>query len=184
MSSTRIALIIVLVVGIAAVIAMATRGNEAVENDGRVAGVATQESQSAPENNVRTNTEDVDPAASDPEQTQDVPPATTPDDRGGTLSVFRIVYLANFTGASDPPVQNTFSLKEYIVLVVRLRDGVETDAQMTTNIYAGDKMIKSYPPIEILNGEIGLANPGKRGSYVVRVEVDGTTVQELPFRIQ
>lgn len=167
--------------------------NDKVPAGGQVAGVATNEPSLAVLENTSQDLGNVSsdqsplspqPSPGDTLEDNNSPAQAVPPAENNVADPFRIVYLARFTGTANSPTVNTFSRDDHIILVVRLRDGLKTDALMTTNIYKADKMVKSYPPLEILNGEIGLENPGKAGAYTVRVAVGEKTLYELPFRVE
>lgn len=97
---------------------------------------------------------------------------------------FRVVYLAKFIGESNPPVATEFAKDDKIVMSVRVMEGLKTDLKMYPKIYKGDKLMTDSEPIEILDGEVGLNNPGKNGDYEVRLFVDETLVKTLTFKIK
>lgn len=97
---------------------------------------------------------------------------------------FKVVYLAKFTGQSSPPVATEFSTNDKIVMSVRTIEGSKTEEKMYPKIYKGDKLISDAVPIEILSGEVGLENPGKKGDYELKLFVDNTLVKTLTFSIK
>jgi len=96
---------------------------------------------------------------------------------------FKVVYLAKFTGGSNPPVVSEFNINDKIVMSVRIVAGLKTELKMQPKIYKGDKLISDNGSVEILDGEVGLQNPGKKGDYELRLFVDDTLIKTITFKI-
>lgn len=96
---------------------------------------------------------------------------------------FKLVYLAKFTGQSEPPVSNEFIQTDNIVASAKLVENLKTDLKMNFKIYKDEKLISETGEIEILNGEVGLKNPSKKGDYIVELFVDNILIKSLPFKI-
>ena len=97
---------------------------------------------------------------------------------------FKAAYLAQFTGRSNPPVDNEFNKDDKIVLSVRVVTGLKTDLKMRVKIFRGSKEISTTPEITILDGEVGLENPGKTGDYEARLTVGNLAVGTYLFTVR
>ncbi len=96
---------------------------------------------------------------------------------------FHSAYMAKFTGKPRSPVQEKFQVNDNIVLVVQVKKGLQTKDRLGVQIYKGSALLKDQQGIEIVDGEIGLSSPGKKGSYTVSMVVNGQVLKELPFII-
>ncbi|KKW01267.1 MAG: hypothetical protein A2898_02235 [Candidatus Kerfeldbacteria bacterium RIFCSPLOWO2_01_FULL_48_11] len=96
---------------------------------------------------------------------------------------FTVAYLGRFIGIPEPPPSVEFSKEDNIVLVVRIPEGLKTNDTLTMRIMKDNQLVSESPPIEILSGEIGIKNPGKRGRYVVELRVRDQSIFSLPFSI-
>lgn len=96
---------------------------------------------------------------------------------------FKAAYLAKFTGQSDPPIGSEFATSDKIVASVRVAENLKTESKMNFKIYKDEKLISETGELEILNGEVGLKNPGKKGDYIIKLFVDNILVKSLPFKI-
>ncbi|MFA6908792.1 MAG: hypothetical protein WC289_02795 [Patescibacteria group bacterium] len=146
---------------------------------GKVEGVATEESITPAETTPA-------PVVESDGQTANI--ESPVEEEIGTVPVyadfFRLTYIAKFTGAAEPDPLNTFTHDDRMILVVRTRPELKTKEMLRLSVVKGDKEISAVPPIEILNGEIGLQNPGFTGSYILRVIVGDTEVERLPFVVR
>lgn len=154
---------------------------------GKVAGVSVERESGSPAEDpsqdaggndeyIPTTTR-VAPAGEEEESSQETPTYSFED-------FFTIVYMGKFAGQPEPAIQSSFSLDDNIVLVVRIKERLDTSERMYTRIYKGNKLIEDSPAIEILSGEIGLKNPGEKGSYLLKMVVKDSIIFELPFSIE
>ena len=97
---------------------------------------------------------------------------------------FKAAYLAKFTGSSNLPVTDTFNINDKMVLSVRVATNLQTDLKMKVKIYNGSQEISATPEIDILVGEVGLNNPGKKGDYEARLSVNNVVVGTYSFTIE
>lgn len=97
---------------------------------------------------------------------------------------FKAAYLAKFTGRSNLPVTDTFNINDKMVLSVRVVTNLQTDLKMKVRIYHSSKEISATPEIDILDGEVGLKNPGKKGDYEARLSVNNIVVGTYSFTIE
>ncbi len=162
-------------------------------DDGTVAGIAT-EGTVANINALPADTNSADALTTQPEAaiepTDPTPSSTTPKNTESEAEnkpeppIFRHLYLGTFTGTPDVKPQNRFSTKDRIVLVVRTNGEIPPERDFTFKVLKGDKTIYDPSPMRILSGEIGLPTPERKGSYVVRIEVDRVLMQEIAFTIE
>lgn len=97
---------------------------------------------------------------------------------------FKLAYLAKFTGRSNPPVTDNFNINDKMVLSVRVVNNLQTDLKMEVKIYHGSQEISATSNIDILDGEVGLKNPGKSGDYEACLSVNNIVVGNYSFTIE